>query len=196
MCIIQCAHNQLNIDKTFDNLCCDLCHEHFVKRNQDISNKLMWRWETGYVYLELINYCLTPVSLAVQNLLSFYIILETEGGHYWVYCLLDSNHDNSARLMEVKRLIVWLTPLETANKWKQKTSIEQKFVLLFENVTVDAPTDVVHSDGAGLNVEGGDFGRCVHQNIWDLNVVRERAGEFDLEVVDDRSVSAGMERLV
>lgn len=38
-------------------------------------------------------------------------------------------------------------------------------VPLFEKVTVDAPTDVVHSDGAGLDVEGGDFGRCIHQNI-------------------------------
>lgn len=45
--------------------------------------KLMWRSETGYVYLELINYCLTSghLNLAVLNLLSFYIILETEGGH-------------------------------------------------------------------------------------------------------------------
>lgn len=70
-------------------------------------------------------------------------------------------------------------------------------MLLFDKVTVDAPTNVVHGDGAGLDVEVGDFGRCVHQNICDLSVVRDRrAGESDREVVDDRSISAGMERLV
>lgn len=36
-----------------------------------------------------------------------------------------------------------------------------------------ALTDVVHSDGAGLDVEASDFGRCVHQNICDLVVMRD-----------------------
>lgn len=68
---------------------------------------------------------------------------------------------------------------------------------LFDKVTVDAPTDVVYSDRAGLDVEGSDFGRCVNQNICDASVVRDRhAGETDCEVVDDRSVSTGIERLM
>lgn len=68
---------------------------------------------------------------------------------------------------------------------------------LFDKITVDAPTDVVHCDGSGLDVESGDFGRCSHQDFCDLIVVRGRlAREFELEVIDDRSVSAGMERLV
>lgn len=55
-----------------------------------------------------------------------------------------------------------------------------------------ALTDVVHSDGVGLDVEASDFGRCVHQNICDLGVMRGGVDKSEHEVVDDRSISAGI----
>lgn len=49
----------------------------------------------------------------------------------------------------------------------------------------DAPTDVVHGDGADLNVKAGDLGRCVHQNIGNLGVVRGGRDKSEQEVGDD-----------
>lgn len=55
-----------------------------------------------------------------------------------------------------------------------------------------APTNVVHGDGADLDVEAGDFGRRVHQNICNLGEMRGRVGKSDLDVIDDRSVPVGI----
>lgn len=71
------------------------------------------------------------------------------------------------------------------------------FVQLFDEVAVDAPTNVVHSDGAGLDVKRGYFGRCIHQNVCNLGVMRgRRTRKNDIKVIDDRAVSAEMETLV
>lgn len=48
-----------------------------------------------------------------------------------------------------------------------------------------APTDVVHGDGADLDVKAGDLGRCVHQNIGNLGVGRDGRDKCELEVGDD-----------
>lgn len=72
---------------------------------------------------------------------------------------------------------------------RKETSAEHKG---FGQVGVDAaPTDVVHGDGGRLDVEAGDFGRRGHQDISDLGVMRDGAGESEHEVVDDRPISAG-----
>lgn len=55
-----------------------------------------------------------------------------------------------------------------------------------------ALTDVVHSDGAGLDVEASDFGRRVHQNFCDVGVLRDGVDKSEHQVVDDRSISAGI----
>lgn len=63
----------------------------------------------------------------------------------------------------------------------------------FGKVAVDvAPTDVVHCDGAGLDVEASDFGRCVHQNFSNFGVMRGGVDESECDVIDDRSISAGI----
>lgn len=68
---------------------------------------------------------------------------------------------------------------------------------LFDKVAVDAPTNVVHSDGAGLDVKTGYFGRCIHHNICNLGVMRgRRSRKSDIKVIDDRAVSAEIETLV
>lgn len=72
------------------------------------------------------------------------------------------------------------------------TSVEQKVSQPVDKVAADvAPTDVVHGDGAGLDVEAGDFGRCDHQNICDLGVMRDGVDKSEHQVVDDRPISAG-----
>lgn len=57
-----------------------------------------------------------------------------------------------------------------------------------------APTDVVHGDGAGLDVEAGDFGRRVDQNSGDVCMMRDGAVKSELDVIDDRSIPAGIKR--
>lgn len=61
----------------------------------------------------------------------------------------------------------------------------------FDKVAVDvAPTDVVHGDGAGLDVKASDFRRCVHQNICYLGEMWDGLDKSEHEVIDDRSISA------
>lgn len=116
-------------------------------------------------------------------------MLEIEGPQ-WVYCLLDSNHDNSSRQSEERRLILWLAPPETGKKKRNISWAEG-----FAKVGVDvAPTDVVHGDGGGLDVEASDLGWRVYQNPGDLGVIRECGDKSEPEVVDDgsRSIPAGI----
>lgn len=71
------------------------------------------------------------------------------------------------------------------------------FVQLFDEVAVNAPTNVVHSDGAGLNVKSSYFGRCVYQNISNFGVMRGHCTrKSDFKIIDDRAVSAEMETSV
>lgn len=119
-------------------------------------------------------------------------MLEIEGGPQWVYCLLDSNHDNSSRQSEGRRPILWLAPPDTGKKKRNISWAEG-----FAKVGVDvAPTDVVHGDGGGLDVEASDLGWRLYQNRGDLVVMRDWGDEFEPEVVDGRSwsIPAGIKR--
>lgn len=55
-----------------------------------------------------------------------------------------------------------------------------------------APTDVVHGDGGGLDVEARDPGRRLHHNRGDLGVIRDCGEKSELEVVDDAVIPAGI----
>lgn len=115
-------------------------------------------------------------------------MLEIEGGPQWVYCLLDSNHDNSSRQSEERRLILWLAPPETGKKKRNISRAEG-----FAKVELDvAPTDVVHGDGGGLDVEASDPGWRVYQNRGDVGVMRDCGDESEPEVIDDGSIPAGI----
>lgn len=83
------------------------------------------------------------------------VCVQSLTANYW----LDRSHEKRTRKEAVRRLMFWLTPLETENR---KRNLRRRFTGSYKALGNLARTYAVHGDGAGLDVEAAHAGGCLN----------------------------------